>query len=106
MHLAQGVVFDATGLGDVEQLLIGEALGDVADAPQQRQAIPCSRALQRMAPGAVPVVFEDRLPGLLVRRMPDAPFLQRWVKGCFIDLAALPDKGFVIDRMLSELIRH
>ncbi|MNK85395.1 hypothetical protein D3C87_1052740 [compost metagenome] len=105
VHLAQGIVLDTTGLGDVEQLLIGKCLGGMADAPKQCQPIPGPGTLQRMAPGAMPVVFEYGLPGIRISRMPDAPFLQRRVKGCFVDLATLPNEGFAIYPVQPRRIR-
>ena len=105
VHLAQGIVLDTTGLGDVEQLLIGKSLGGMADAPQQGQPIPGPGTLQRMTPGAMPVMFEYRLPGTRISRMPEAPFFQRRVKGRFEDLAILPDKGFAIYPVQSRRIR-
>ncbi|MNS32879.1 hypothetical protein D3C72_649750 [compost metagenome] len=77
MHLAQGIVTGTAGIGDGEQLFVSQGLGRMAHAPQQGQAIPLQGTLQRMVPGTVAVVLENRPPGLGIGRMLDAPFFQR-----------------------------
>jgi hypothetical protein len=103
VHLAQGIVLDTTGLGDVEQLLIGKSLGGMADAPQQGQPIP-GRGRSSVTPGAMPVMFEYRLPGIRISRMRRRHFSAKG-QGSFEELAILPDKGFAIYPVQSRRIR-
>ncbi|MNR55601.1 hypothetical protein D3C85_1760090 [compost metagenome] len=77
MHLAQGIVTDTAGIGDGEQLFVRQGFGRVAHAPQQGQSVPLQRTLQRMAPGTVAVVFENRSPGPGIGRVFDAPLSHR-----------------------------
>ena len=55
-----------------------------------------------MAPGAQPVVFEDRLIGHGVMGMLDAPFFQLRVKGLLVDAVIDTHVMPVADRVLPQ----
>ncbi|MNI22543.1 hypothetical protein D3C73_761000 [compost metagenome] len=105
VHLAQRVITDAADLGNLLQLRIGKTVHLRPHPPQQCRAIPLQWPFQRVAPGAVLVVPQDRLIGPGVAGVFDPPLLQRRVEGLFVDIALLSNVGPAPDLVLPQSVR-
>lgn len=102
MHVAQHVVVDPADLGSLCQAGIVQALGQNADAPQQLATLPMQRLFTLELPGAVTVVFERRLEGVVVVRVPDSPLLKTGIIALLVQLAIQADVQLIVQRVLPQ----
>ena len=86
MHLAQCIVTHPANIGHLGQGCVIEPPGHKSQPPQQGLALPLQRLLMTVAPGTGIVVPEFWLIRLVVRRVPDSPFVERLIRGQFIKL--------------------
>ncbi|MND99991.1 hypothetical protein D3C76_630220 [compost metagenome] len=75
VHLAQAGSVDATNLPGLLQLLRRECCVLLAQPAYECCERPLGGLLMLAAPGALPIVFQRRLPGVLCIRVDDAPLL-------------------------------
>ncbi|MCY1177664.1 hypothetical protein D9M73_179800 [compost metagenome] len=76
IDLAQLPVGYATDTRQVQQTLIAETLGQVAQAAKQREPVPVLGLLQAVMPGTGIVMFQYRAVGFRIGGMLNSPFVE------------------------------
>ncbi|MNH16783.1 hypothetical protein D3C79_764320 [compost metagenome] len=101
VHLAQTGSVDATNLPGLLQLLRRECCVLLAQPAYECCERPLGGLLMLAAPGALPIVFQRRLPGVLCIRVDDAPLLQCVVEVLFVEMTVHADEVAPLVQVLA-----